>query len=142
MGRGHDHRQFSPVAHIPHGDEITRVVEHWARGEGIRCDSYYHDLPVWILYRPEDSRIRRLQLTAYLVNSTCYFSLVASVHLLTDGGQKHLVPRLVEPERFAAKRITTKGKPDPQKIGQILGNAWLRTETIVYTADQLMEVAG
>ena len=79
MGRGHNHKTFCSVEHIPFADDITGTIEAFAVGKGLNADSYYHDLPVWIVNeQPPTNRMRRLQVTAYIVSDNVFLSLVPS----------------------------------------------------------------
>lgn len=141
MGRGHNHARFTPVEHIPFGEEITDVTTRFAARNGLECKAYYHDLPVWIVHEPEDGRerVRRVQIIVYLVNRDVYLSLVPSINIFTKPG-KVLVPKQADPERFPLKTIPGRDTLDEANIFSCLEEAWQKTASLQYGMAELMEV--
>jgi hypothetical protein len=137
MGRD----RFCAIEQISFADEITCVVEEFAIGSDLAFDSYYHDLPIWIVHeRPSQNRIRRLQATAYLVNNAPYLSLVPSIHLCVDA-RKLLVPKLVQPERFPILQILDEqGGFRRDMLIEKLCAVWEKTATLNFAREQLMEI--
>jgi hypothetical protein len=142
MGRAHDHRQFSPVAEIPFGICITKVVEKFARNNNLTFRPYYHDLPVWIVHEPRDhkERVRRLQVCAYLVSRDPYLSVVSSVHIVING--KAMAPRQTPTKRFELNEVVSRGKLHEGKLLRRLADAWKATATMKYVRRDLLEVAN
>jgi hypothetical protein len=135
MGRAHNHSRFCSVSQIPFAEEIRRCVEEFASGHQLVSQSYYHDLPVWIIHEPEGGDItRRIQITAYLVASDLFLSLVPSVRISVDA-ETYLVPKHVTVERFPIARIIANHHVDAKAFRLILEETWVKaTQTTQYNS--------
>jgi hypothetical protein len=141
VGREHSHQRFSPVELIPCGQGITEVIESFARSKILDCDTYYRNLPVWILREPvpKDNRIRRVQVTAYLVSTRPYLSLVSSFNELSEH-HKVLVPRRAPTKRLALEELFARRKLDPQKLLMVLEEAWESTADCIDSPGEMVAV--
>lgn len=142
MGRAHNHNKFCSVEHIPFADEITLTVEKFAVENRVAFDSYYHDLPVWLVHehKADKGKTRRLQLTAYLVGNDVHLSLVPSVHIFTDEDTV-LVPKKVEPERFdLADFVAADGTFGHDLLHAKISASWERAAAIAFGPEELLTV--
>lgn len=142
MGRGHDHKAFAAADLIPFGDEITKAVEDFAHGQHLECESYYHDLPLWIVREAASKRqkIRRVQVNAYLVSTTPYISLVPSISVLV-GNDKMLVPKRCQAIRFKMGEVVKRRRLDEEEFKARLQDAWKKASALKPPSSQMLEVS-
>lgn len=129
MGQGHDHTRFTPVDLVPFGGEITAAVKAFTAAERLPApESYYHDLPVWIIHdsNRQQGRLRRVQVMVYLVNQTPYLSLVPSVDVCLSE-HKVLVPKRCPAVCFQVQEVLKDDTLDVQRFTARLGEVWQQT---------------
>jgi hypothetical protein len=120
----YDPNWSAEVTLIPFADEISEAVEVFAKVRGL--EHFHRDL-LWVFNEcPKGvpgSRIRRLQISAYLQGTQPFLSIVPSVEEMLDSEQI-LVPRHCTAVRFPANWVLSKGHLDRPKFEARLAEFW------------------
>ena len=136
---------FSAVNLIPFADEISKTVKAFGAARGL---NYFHrdqrDL-TWVLSEGQagaaaGSRIRRLQIVAYVQEDQPHLSIVPMIQEVL-GLERMLVPRHSLAERFPATQVSTSGQFDARKFRARLATTWQKTAGLELIRAEMVEVA-